>query len=92
MALPGGRKAGFADWHRRPGESAASKGGHGFGPTRRDLHASLVMQGPDVPNTGNLGLVRMTQIGPTIASWFEVSLSPKADSPIAQLVKAAAPR
>ena len=50
------------------------------------------MQGPDVPNTGNLGLVRMTQIGPTIASWFEVSLSPKADSPIAQLVKAAAPR
>ena len=50
------------------------------------------MQGPDVPNTGNVGLVRMTQIGPTIASWFEVSLSPKADSPIAQLVKAAAPR
>ena len=75
-----------------PVKAAASKGGHGFGPTRRDLYASLVMQGPDVPNTGNLGLVRMTQIGPTIASWFEVSLSPKADSPIAQLVKAAAPR
>jgi hypothetical protein len=71
---------------------SASKGGHGFGPTRRDLHASLVMQGPDVPKGTNLGLVRMTQIGPTIASWFEVSLSPKADAPIPQLVRAAAPR
>jgi predicted AlkP superfamily pyrophosphatase or phosphodiesterase len=71
---------------------AASKGGHGFGPTRRELHASLVLQGPDVAKAGNLGLLRMTQIGPTIASWFEVSLSPKADAPIPQLAKAAAPR
>jgi Type I phosphodiesterase / nucleotide pyrophosphatase len=71
---------------------ATSKGGHGFGPTRRALHASLVMQGPDVPKIGNLGVVRMSQIGPTIAAWFEVSLSPKADAPIPQLVKAAATR
>jgi len=67
---------------------AASKGGHGFGPTRRDLHASLVMQGPDVPKVGNLGMLRMTQIGPTIAWWFEVALSPKADAPIPQVAKA----
>jgi len=58
----------------------SSKGGHGFSPERPDLHASLIMSGPDVPKTGNLGVVRMTQIGPTIASWFGVSLSPRADT------------
>jgi len=62
--------------------NAANKGGHGFAPTRPDLRASLVMRGPDVPKVGSLGVVRMTQIGPTIASWFDVALSPHADSPI----------
>jgi len=31
---------------------------------------------------GNLGVVRMTQIGPTIAAWFDVALSPHADAPL----------
>ena len=62
---------------------STSKGGHGFAPTRDALHASLVMQGPDVPKVGNIGTVRMTQIGPTLASWFGVKLSPGADSPLA---------
>ena len=51
-------------------EKTPSKGGHGFAPTRPELHASLVMRGPDVRQRGNLGVVRMSQIGPTIASWF----------------------
>ena len=59
-----------------------SKGGHGFAPTRPDLHASLIMRGPDVPKAGSLGVVRMSQIGPTIASWFKVALSPQADQPL----------
>jgi hypothetical protein len=63
-------------------KKAGAKGGHGFAPTRPELHASLVMHGPDVPAVGNLGVVRMTRIGPTIASWFEVALSPKADAPL----------
>jgi predicted AlkP superfamily pyrophosphatase or phosphodiesterase len=62
---------------------SASKGGHGFAPTRPDLHASLIMRGPDAGTAGNLGVVRMTQIGPTIASWFDVALSPHADTPLA---------
>ncbi|MEO8078233.1 MAG: alkaline phosphatase family protein, partial [Acidobacteriota bacterium] len=64
-----------------------NRGGHGFSPSRTDLHASLVMRGPDVGNAGNLGTVRMSQIGPTIASWFEVSLSPRADLPLALPVR-----
>ena len=57
-----------------------SKGGHGFAPTRPELHASLIMSGPDVGRPGSLGIVRMTQIGPTLASWLKVSLSPTADA------------
>jgi predicted AlkP superfamily pyrophosphatase or phosphodiesterase len=57
-----------------------SKGGHGFAPTRTDLHASLIMRGPDVGKPRSLGTVRMSQIGPTIASWLKLSLSPKADA------------
>ncbi|HEY7289779.1 MAG TPA: ectonucleotide pyrophosphatase/phosphodiesterase [Vicinamibacterales bacterium] len=60
-----------------------SKGGHGFASERAALHASLIMTGPDVTTRGDLGVVRMTQIGPTIASWFDVALSPKADEPLA---------
>jgi predicted AlkP superfamily pyrophosphatase or phosphodiesterase len=63
--------------------ASGSEGGHGFFPTRPDLHASLIMAGPDVPKAGDLGIVRMTQIGPTIARWFGVALSPKADTPLA---------
>ena len=59
------------------------KGGHGFHPSRPELHASLVMRGPDVPWSGDLGIVRMTQIAPTIARWFGVGLSREADVPLA---------
>jgi hypothetical protein len=60
----------------------SGKGGHGFTPTRPELHASLVMSGPDVPKAGSLGVIRMSQIGPTIASWFQAKLSPQADQPL----------
>ena len=62
--------------------TTSSKGGHGFAPTRPELHASLIMRGPDVPKSGSLGIVRMSQVGPTIASWFGVKLSPQADEPL----------
>ena len=50
-------------------KTPSSKGGHGFTPSRPELHASLVMAGPQVTARGSLGLVRMTQIGRTVASW-----------------------
>jgi len=62
---------------------ATGRGGHGNDPSRPDLHASLIMAGPLVPRAGGLGVVRMTQIAPTIAAWFGVHLSRKADEPLA---------
>ena len=58
------------------------KGGHGFEPTLPALHASLIMTGPDVSKSGDLGIVRMTQLAPTLARWFGVRLSEEADQPL----------
>jgi hypothetical protein len=44
---------------------------------------SLIARGPDMKASGSLGVIRMTQIGPTIASWFDVPLSAHADTPLA---------
>ena len=63
-------------------QPTAGKGGHGFDPALPALHASLIMAGPSVSRSGDLGVVRMTQIGPTIAKWFGVRLSEDADQPL----------
>ena len=41
-----------------------------------------IMAGPDVTRTGDLGVVRMTQIAPTLARWFGVRLVAEADQPL----------
>ena len=46
------------------------------------LHASLIVAGPNVTKKGDLGVVRMTQIAPTIAKWFGVRLVAGADQPL----------
>ena len=58
------------------------RGGHGYAPARTELHASLILNGPGVPRR-NLGIVRMTQIAPTLASILGVSLPSQADTPLA---------
>ena len=63
-------------------QPTAGKGGHGFDPTMPSLHASLIMAGPDVTKTGDLGVVRMTQLAPTMARWFGVRLVAEADQPL----------
>ena len=62
---------------------ATSKGGHGFAPDRPALHASLILTGPTIERRGSLGVVRMTQVAPTLARILGVSLSPAAASPFA---------
>jgi predicted AlkP superfamily pyrophosphatase or phosphodiesterase len=57
-------------------------GGHGFDPAHAELRSSLIMAGSGVPTMGNLGTVRMTQIAPTIASWFDLALSTRSDVPL----------
>lgn len=59
-------------------KATTSKGGHGFGPDRTALHASLVLNGPQVQRRGSLGVVKMTQIAPTLANILGVRLSAEA--------------
>lgn len=77
-------KSGFytGGGHAALRQPTRGKGGHGFDPRMPALHASLVMAGPGVSRTGDLGVVRMTQIGPTIARWFGVRLAAEADAPL----------
>jgi predicted AlkP superfamily pyrophosphatase or phosphodiesterase len=63
-------------------QPTAGKGGHGFDPALPALHASLILSGPRVTKPGDLGVVRMTQIAPTIAKWFGVRLVESADRPL----------
>ena len=59
-----------------------NKGGHGFDPNLPQLHASFIIAGPGARAGTNLGIVRMTQIAPTLAKVLGLSLSPRADQPI----------
>ena len=61
---------------------STSKGGHGFSPDRPALHASLILAGAAVERRGSLGIVRQTQIAPTLARIFGVGLAPDAGEPI----------
>jgi predicted AlkP superfamily pyrophosphatase or phosphodiesterase len=61
---------------------STSKGGHGFAPDRPALHASLILVGPAVERRGSLGVVRMTQIAPTLAGILGVPLDARAGAPI----------
>lgn len=61
-------------------------GGHGFDPQLPALHSSLIVSAPAIGRRGPLGVVRMTQIAPTVARWLGVGLSPQADQPIEALL------
>jgi len=67
------------DTLRKP---SASKGGHGFSPDRQALHASLILAGPAVRRRGSLGVVRLTQVAPTLAGILGVALDARAAAPI----------
>lgn len=68
--------------HAEIRQPTAGKGGHGFDPAMPALHASFIAAGPGVTKKGDLGVVRMTQIAPTIAKWYGVRLVEQADTPL----------
>jgi predicted AlkP superfamily pyrophosphatase or phosphodiesterase len=61
---------------------ATSKGGHGFVPDRDELHASLILAGAGSTRRGDLGVVPMTRIAPTLARALGIELGPQADQPL----------
>jgi predicted AlkP superfamily pyrophosphatase or phosphodiesterase len=63
-------------------KAAGNKGGHGFDPSRQALHSTFILAGPAVQRRGSVGVIKMTQIAPTLAAILEVSLSPQADKPL----------
>ena len=52
----------------------ARRGQHGFLPTRPDYKASLIASGAGITRRGDLGEVRMIDIGPTIARLLNLTL------------------
>ena len=61
---------------------STTKGGHGFAPERTALHASFVMTGPTVQKRGSLGVIRMTNVAPTIAAILGVTLPAPVSQPL----------
>lgn len=77
-------KEGFATGlqHDQLLAKTSERGAHGFAPSHPELRSSLIMAGPHVSQRGSLGVVRMTQIAPTLARWFDVALAAQADQPL----------
>lgn len=59
------------------------KGTHGHAPDRPELHAAFVMTAPGLKRKGDLGLIPMTSIAPTVAQFLRIRLSPQAGPPLA---------
>jgi predicted AlkP superfamily pyrophosphatase or phosphodiesterase len=53
---------------------ATSLGTHGYLPERPQMHASFFIEGPGIAAARDLGVVDMTQIGPTLAAILGVEL------------------
>jgi predicted AlkP superfamily pyrophosphatase or phosphodiesterase len=79
-------REGFSISHTASGEwlvvPGTSKGSHGHAPDREELLASLVLAGPGVRSKGDLGVVSMTQIAPTLARVLGLSLDASAGQPL----------
>jgi predicted AlkP superfamily pyrophosphatase or phosphodiesterase len=58
------------------------RGGHGFDPAHAEMNGALILNGNGIGRRGDLGVVRMTQIAPTLARLLRVSLAPAADTPL----------
>jgi predicted AlkP superfamily pyrophosphatase or phosphodiesterase len=80
MAMADGFYSGQATTGLR--RSSGKRGGHGYDPAAREMHAALIIAGSAVPRRGDVGIVRMTQIAPTLAGLLGLRLAPEADKPI----------
>jgi predicted AlkP superfamily pyrophosphatase or phosphodiesterase len=66
------------EWHVPP----TSKGSHGHAPDREEVQASLVLCGPGFRGRGDLGVVPMTSVAPTLARVLGLTLDPAAGPPL----------
>lgn len=66
------------DWSAPTSDRAT----HGHAPVRPEMEAALIVAGPGLAQTGNLGTVPMPRIGPTLARYLGVELDPRAAAPM----------
>lgn len=64
-------------------QPAGGKATHGHAPDRAELHAALVLTAPGLGRRGDLGVVPMTSIAPTVARYLGLTLAPEAGEPLA---------
>jgi predicted AlkP superfamily pyrophosphatase or phosphodiesterase len=55
------------------------KGTHGHAPDREELEAALLLTAPGLTKRGDVGVVKMTSIAPTLARFLGLELSSQAD-------------
>jgi predicted AlkP superfamily pyrophosphatase or phosphodiesterase len=58
------------------------RGYHGYAPDRPEMNASFLVVGPGLLQKGDLGIVPMTAVAPTLARALGISLGPEADAPL----------
>ncbi|HRC84823.1 MAG TPA: ectonucleotide pyrophosphatase/phosphodiesterase [Thermoanaerobaculia bacterium] len=61
---------------------AKDRGYHGYAPDHPELYASLILAGRMLAAKGDLGVVPMTAIAPTLARYLGLELSPDAGRPL----------
>jgi predicted AlkP superfamily pyrophosphatase or phosphodiesterase len=62
--------------------ASTSRGHHGYAPDRPEMYASFLVLGPGLSKKGDLGVIRMTAIAPTLARYLGVTLGSEADAPL----------
>ena len=70
---------------------STSRGTHGYAPDRPEMQAALLVIAPGLERKGDLGVVKMTAIAPTLARYLGVTLGPEADAPLPLFPEATRP-
>jgi predicted AlkP superfamily pyrophosphatase or phosphodiesterase len=68
--------------------ASTSRGYHGYAPDRPEMQASFLVLAPGLSRRGDLGVIRMTAIAPTLARYLGISLGPEADAALALFAEA----
>jgi predicted AlkP superfamily pyrophosphatase or phosphodiesterase len=92
VALVLDARDGFTFSNTATGEWSAPttlKGNHGYAPDRPAVYASLLIAAPGLYLKGDLGMIQMTSIAPTLAAWLGLQLAPEAGPPLPLALRAA---
>lgn len=61
---------------------SSKRGTHGYSPERPEMRASFIVTAPGLQRRGDLGVIPMTSIAPTLARFLGIELSSQAGPPL----------